>query len=167
MRASLSSPHTCSYLPPPSPSIQNLLIITLIFALNNMPPALFSLFFPPHLCAFVHPFVLASFRACFTPTVTTVYILTCHYSCSHLSFLTWLCPASISPTSSHTEPASVCAQRFVHLTHTHTLAEKERHESEFLWETGWTPAAAPHFLCVPVSVSAVCTVAGLLDCLQG
>lgn len=32
---------TCSYPPPLSPSIQNLLIITLIFVLNNVPPAHF------------------------------------------------------------------------------------------------------------------------------
>lgn len=56
-RESLSSSRP--YLPPLYPSIQNLLIITLIFVLNNMPPAHFLVFSPPPF----HPFVLASFSS--------------------------------------------------------------------------------------------------------
>lgn len=99
-----------SYLPPLYPSIQNLLIITLISVLNNMPPAHFLVFSPPPF----HPFVLASFSSYLhhvshlTVSHSLAYILTCHYNCSHLSFLTSPCPASICPTSSHTELPSVC-----------------------------------------------------------
>lgn len=63
----LSLSYFSSYLPPLYPSIHNLLIITLIFVLNNMPLAHFLVFSP-----FIHLSLPRLCQICPVPTVTTV-----------------------------------------------------------------------------------------------
>lgn len=84
--------------------------------------------------------------------VTAVYVLTCQYNCSHLSLLTLSCPASISPTSLHTETPSVCTQ-FLCTSHT-----KEGIKAFFF--PSENPAAASCFFCVCLCLSQCCLYCG-------
>lgn len=153
-------------LPLLSPSIQNLLIITLILVLTCLQhiSCLLSPFF--------HPFVLASFwassvRHCVShlqwyslrpsPVTTTASI--CLFS--HFS-----CPASIPPTPVTHRAESVCSQFLCSLrrkTNKNTKKEVVLQERK----TSVNLAGASLSLSVCLSLSELfCTVAGLFDCLQ-
>lgn len=148
------------FLSPLSPSIQNLLIITLIFVLNNMPPAHFLASSPPsfihlslprserlHFCAVFHTYSDNSRHPHLSlqllPSVFSHFVL----PCVHFSDLVTPSP----PVCRHTVLFFLCS------LHTHKKDIKAV-------KTQQLPRSPSP--CVCVSVSAVCTVAGLFDCLQ-